>query len=95
MASEYIEYNDASSTITSGGTAQVGLARNVNGSRSTIVFYNISDTMMYISFVGTATTDSLPIPPGSGKSWSAPQCPQQALSVISATTGKKYLLWYA
>lgn len=90
-----IAYNDASSTITLGGTAQLALGAAANQQRRSILFENTSDTTMYISFVGTATTNSMPVLAGGTKSWQTPDCPYQALSVLCATTAKTYLLWYA
>lgn len=90
-----IAYNDASSTITLGGTAQTALGAAGNQQRRTVIFENISDTTMYISFPGTATADSMPVLAGAARSWQTPDCPYQALSVLCATTGKKFLLWHA
>lgn len=86
-------YTDRSSSIATGGTAQPAMAANVN--REDYLFQNISDTDMYISFTGTASTGagSVLVP---SKGTASPEngfVSTQALSVYCASSGKVYTLW--
>jgi hypothetical protein len=82
---------DGSGTITSGGTSQTVFA--ANGSRRFFIFQNISDETQYINFGAAATTDSNSIKIIAGSSWEAPSnwCPQTSITVIGATTNKKFI----
>lgn len=82
---------DGSGAITSGGTSQVVFA--ANESRRFFIFQNISDIDMYINFGAAAVADSNSIKIIAGSSWEAPSnwCPQTSITVIGATTGKKFI----
>ncbi len=85
-----------SGTITAGGTAQQLAPANEN--RRYLMVQNISDTDMWINDLGTATADSpsIKIAPGATVAWydsddvQEPLVPEQAISIICATTGKKW-----
>lgn len=84
---------DASGSITAGGTAQAGPVANVG--RSHLFIQNISDTTMWVNFGVTAVADqpSIQIVAGAILRYDAPAfVPQGAVSVIGATTGKKFVL---
>ena len=82
-----------SSTITTGGAAQVAMA--ALSTRKAYFFQNISSEIMWGSFVGTAapnTVGSFPIQPN-GIIRSTTVCETTALSIYCATTGKAYTMW--
>ena len=84
---------DRSSTITTGGAAQVAMA--ALSTRKAYFFQNISSEIMWGSFVGTAapnTSGSFPISPN-GIIRSTQVCETTALSIYGATTGKVYTAW--
>lgn len=84
---------DRSSTITTGGTAQTVMAANT--SRKGYFFQNISTETMWGSFLGNAAADtagSFEIAPKAVIS-SGSVCETNALSVVSATTGRKFTAW--
>lgn len=82
---------DRSGSITTGGTAQNVMA--ANASRKGCTFQNISDTDMWVSEVGTAAADASSIKIGAGLlyEWPAHGTPRGAISVLCATTGKKFV----
>lgn len=82
---------DRSSTITTGGTAQVLLAANAN--RKGIEFFNNSVGSIWLNVVGTATAGGGSIEVRSGGYWSPPVVPVTAISVIGATTGQAFTCW--
>jgi len=84
------EYTDASSTITTGGTAQTILA--ANSARTGISFQNISDTDMYLNTTGTATAGagSYLIKAGGTYVTDYGAKDSQAVSLLCATTGKAF-----
>ncbi len=84
---------DRSSSITTGGAAQVAMA--ALSTRKAYFFQNISSEIMWGSFVGTAapnTVGSFPIQPN-GIIRSTQVCETTALSIYCATTGKAYTAW--
>ena len=84
---------DRSSTITTGGAAQVAMA--ALSTRKAYFLQNISSEIMWGSFVGTAapnTVGSFPILPN-GIIRSTTTCETTALSIYGATTGQKYTAW--
>ena len=84
---------DRSSTITTGGAAQVAMA--ALATRKAYFFQNVSSEIMWGSFVGTAapnTAGSFPIQPN-GIIRSTQVCETTALSIYGATTGQKYTAW--
>jgi len=81
----------ASSTITTGGEAQVLLAANAN--RQGIEFYNNSVGSLWINVTGTATEAGGSIEVRSGGYWSPSVCPVTAISIIGATTGQAFTCW--
>ena len=84
---------DRSSTITSGGAAQVAMA--ALSTRKGYFFQNISSEIMWGSWVGTAapnTAGSFPIQPN-GILRNTTPCETTALSIYGATTGQKYTAW--
>ena len=84
---------DRSSTITTGGAAQVAMA--ALSTRKAYFFQNISSESMWGSFTGTAapsTVGSFEIVP-KGVIRSTTTCETTALSIYGATTGQKYTAW--
>ena len=84
---------DRSSTITTGGAAQVAMA--ALSTRKAYFFQNISSESMWGSFTGTAapsTVGSFEIVPN-GIIRSTQVCETTALSIYGATTGKVYTAW--
>ena len=82
-----------SSTITTGGAAQVAMA--ALSTRKAYFFQNISSESMWGSFTGTAapsTVGSFEIVP-KGVIRSTTTCETTALSIYGATTGQKYTMW--
>jgi hypothetical protein len=81
---------DRSGTIATGGTAQQVMA--VNHNRRGILFQNVSDTDMWVDFGATAVADSPSIKVAAGLAlpFMGSFMPTQYMSVICATTGKKY-----
>jgi len=81
---------DRSGTITTGGAAQTVVARR--SGRKFFLFQNISDTDMWINFGTTAVADSPSIKIVAGGAYEFPShfCSTQSVSVICATTGKKF-----
>ena len=82
---------DRSSTITTGGTAQVLLAANAN--RKGIEFFNNSVGSIWLNAVGTATAGGGSIEVRSGGYWYPPVVPVTEISVIGATTGQAFTCW--
>ena len=84
---------DRSSTITTGGSAQVAMA--ALATRKAYFFQNISSESMWGSFTGTAAPNaagSFPILPN-GIIRSTTVCETTALSIYGATTGQKFTMW--
>ena len=82
-----------SSTITTGGAAQVAMA--ALSTRKAYFFQNVSSEIMWGSFVGTAAPNaagSFPIQPN-GIIRSTQVCETTALSIYGETTGKVYTAW--
>lgn len=84
---------DRSSTITTGGVAQIAAA--ALSTRKAYFFCNLSSESMWGSFTGTAAPNTVGsfeiLPRGSIRSTSV--CETTALSIYGATTGKKYTMW--
>ena len=84
---------DRSSTITTGGAAQVAMA--ALSTRKAYFFQNVSSEIMWGSFTGTAAPNaagSFPIQPN-GVIRSTQVCETTALSIYGATTGQKFTMW--
>jgi len=84
---------DRSSSITTGGLAQVAMA--ALSTRKGYFFQNISSEIMWGSFTGTAAPNaagSFPIQPN-GIIRSTQVCETTALSIYGATTGKVFTAW--
>lgn len=80
---------DKSGTCTLGGTAQTIAAYNAG--RRYLLVANISDTAMQINIGATATADSIPLAATTGKlEWFA-FIPTGLVSMLCATTGKKFV----
>jgi len=80
---------DRSTTITTGGTAQALMASNP--ARCGWSFQNISDTDMWINEIGgTAVADSPSVRVAAGASYTPAFVTTSAISIICATTGKKF-----
>lgn len=81
---------DRSGTITTGGTAQ-SVAASLT-TRKYFLFQNHSDTVMWINFGATAVADqpSIKVDAGAGFTFEGSFCSNQSVSVICATTGKKF-----
>lgn len=82
---------DRSGTITTGGTSQT-LAAALS-TRTYIEIQNISDETMYINFGAAATVDSNSFKIVAGGSYVNPAhfCPTGTITIIGATTGKKFV----
>lgn len=91
-------YTDASSTITSGGTAQTALASS--GTRKRFIIYNNDTTeVLCYNLTGTATLTtqgSLCLSPSSSSQSGGfvDMEVTNAISVIATTTGHKYTIMY-
>ena len=83
-------FTDRSGSITTGGTAQEVAA--VLTTRKYFLFQNHSDTVMWLNFGVTAVADqpSIQIPVGGSFTMDGSFCSTQSVSVICATTGKKF-----
>ena len=84
---------DRSSTITTGGAAQVAMA--ALSTRKGYFFQNVSSEVMWGSWIGTAapsTAGSFLISPN-GIIRNTTPCETTALSIYGATTGKVYTAW--
>lgn len=85
---------DYSGSVTLGGTAQTAAAADVN--RMSLTIQNPSDTDIWVAFGATAVADSpsFLIEAGAnaeyGPMWR--EMTTKAISVIGATTGKKYTI---
>lgn len=79
-------------TITAGGTAQT--IQTAKPTRTLLSIQNTSDTAMWLNFGATAAADA-GILIAAGATWTSPPnaCPNGLVSVIGATTGKKFS-WY-
>lgn len=89
-------WTNYSGTITLGGTAQTVIA--ANSSRRYLLIQNISDTALWVDFGATAVQDQpsvkLAADSGSGGGFLVFEgnfVPTTALSIIGATTGKKFV----
>lgn len=82
---------DRSGTITAGGTAQTVAA--ALATRKYFFFQNLSDTAMYINFGVVAVGDQPSILIAAGASYENPPhfCPVGLISLMCATTGKKFV----
>jgi hypothetical protein len=82
---------DRSGTITAGGASQV-LAPALPG-RLYFEFQNISDITMYINFSAAATVDgnSFKLVAGASYITGGLFCPNGTITIIGATTGKKFI----
>lgn len=89
---------DASTTITSGGTAQVGLAANTGRKFLLIQNPTTASEDLWFSLTGTAAVDaagSLSLAAGGAMSFEGDFVPSNAVSVIAATTGHKFTINWA
>lgn len=99
MAPFSTSLTNLSDDITSGGTAQVLAAAKTD--RRYILIQNISDTVLWVNFGGTAAADSTSIMLSAASATAAGGsvefgshtgvCPNTAISIIGATTGKKFV----
>lgn len=82
---------DFSAAITAGATAETAIA--ANPARRYFLFQNISDTNMWVNFGATAVADkpSIKIVPDAALIFESGFVPVGLVSVICATTGKKYV----
>ena len=88
-ASSTSGWTDRSGTITTGGTAQAVCAANT--SRRYLLVVNNTDTDMWINDTATAVADSPSIKlPANGGFFEPLVPPLGAISIICATTGKKF-----
>lgn len=89
---------DASDTITSGGTAQTALAANPGRKYLLIQNPSTASEVLWVSLVGTAAVDtegSVSIEAGGALVFENGFVPSSAVSVIAATTGHKFTIWWA
>lgn len=77
-----------SGTITTGGAAQNVCAANTK--RKGFWFQNVSDTDMWLYELGTAVADQPAVKVAAGQAFEFPVTTIGAISVICATTGKKF-----
>lgn len=88
----------ASGTITTGGTAQTALVAQSGRAYLLIQNPSTASEVLWVSLVGTAAVDaagSLSIEAGGALVFESEfGCPD-AVSVIAATTGHKYTIYYA
>lgn len=82
-------FTDNSGSITLGATAQTVAAANAR--RSYFFFLNISDTDMWLNFGATAVADQPSIKILAGGFYEPLVVPLNLVSVICATTGKKFV----
>jgi hypothetical protein len=78
----------ANGSITTGGTAQTALPINTN--RVGFEIINTSSTTLYINISGTATINSLAIPPGQSYSRWVGKLFTNEISIFGATTGQTF-----
>lgn len=92
---------DASGSITTGGTAQTALAANGNRRFLRVENPPSATESLFVRYGGTAsvnssTPDSTELAPGASDEYSSVggngYCPGGAVSVIAATTGHKFVL---
>lgn len=85
-----VTYTNRSSTVTSGGAAQVLMAANT--ARKGFLLQNLSTGDLWISSLGTAAASqpSLLIPAGAYYEAPASGVPTQAISIFGATTGQAF-----
>ena len=82
--------SNGSAAITTGGTAQQIFA--ANASRKFFFFQNISDTAMWLNFGVAAVADQPSIQVAAGAIYREDMCcASEYISVICATTGKKFV----
>lgn len=89
---------DASSTITTGGTAQEAVASNADRVFLQIVCPLHATESIYFSLVGTAAVDaagSIELQAGDSVIYDGTFVPSDAVSVIAATTGTPFTIWHA
>lgn len=92
-------FTDRSGTVTSGGTAQQVAA--ANSTRRYLVILNLSTTVLWVNFGVTAVADQPSIPlaaatsdggaDGGGIVFESSFVPSGLVSLIGATTGKKFV----
>lgn len=82
---------DKSSTIASGGVAQILAAANKG--RSGLAIYNASAGDLWISFVGTAAAAPPSIKILSGAYYETPAPFNTACSIFGATTSQAFTAW--
>lgn len=87
--------HDASGSITEGGTSQVALV--ASDSRLYLLIQNISNETLWVNFDADATEDqpSVQIVAGAVLTFEGGYVPSSAVSVIAATTGKKFVIKHA
>lgn len=80
----------AALSVTTGGTAQSVFAANPQ--RRVLIFTNTSDEVQYVRFGATAADGVGVCCPASGGGFvlEGLSCPKGAISMIGATTGKKF-----
>lgn len=88
---------DASGTITTGGTAQTALAAQTG--RKYLMVHNplTASEVLWINLAGTAAVDtagSVSIEAGGALTFEGEAQCSNALSVIAATTGHKFTVWW-
>lgn len=83
-------HTNRSGSITSGGVAQQLMAANAR--RTGFLVQNVSDTDMWVSWIGTASAGqpSLKLVAGALYETKDTACPQTAISIFCATTGKEF-----
>ena|ERR1700753_3026908 len=97
MSNYQLGIDDASGTITTGGTAQT-ILKDGAGCRQFLLIQNNATETLWYNFGKTAVAGqpSLSIPAGAYQMWSLPGIvPQQFVSIIGATTGDAFTCKYA
>lgn len=78
-------------SVTSGGTAQTLFA--ANGARKALIYTNTSDEVQYVRIGDTSAADGAGIycaASGGGFILQGEACPKGKVTMIGATTGKKF-----
>ncbi len=80
--------DDASGSITTGGTSQVVVAENFD--RSYLLFQNHSDTDMWLNFGAAAVAGQPSIKIPAGVAYTPSFVDNRSVNVLCATTGKQF-----
>lgn len=88
---------DASAQITTGGTAQTALAAQTGRKYLLIQNPTTASEPLYVNLTGDAVVDeegSVALAAGGALVFEGPFVPSNAVSVIAATTGHEFTVWW-